>query len=138
MDHVRLWRRNLPRIVFVAGPTQGWRTSWIRVARESAGSDDLDAAFGWRYVHAKVLARLGAIGEAEQLAREALDLVAQTDALNRHGDSLLVLAEIFRRRGRKNEADAQIREALRLYEQKGNVVSAERAKALLLEGAIPE
>jgi tetratricopeptide (TPR) repeat protein len=112
--------------------------TWLRVARESAGSDDLDAAFGWRYVQAKVLARLGAIGEAEQLAGEALDLVARTDALNRQGDSLLVLAEISRQQGRENEADAQIREALRLYEQKGNVVSAERAKAMLLEGAIPE
>jgi tetratricopeptide (TPR) repeat protein len=112
--------------------------TWIGVARESAGNDDLDAAFGWRYVQAKVLVRLGAIGEAEQRAREALDLVAQTDALNRQGDSLLVLAEIFRQQGRENEADAQIREALRLYEQKGNVVSAERAKASLLEGAIPE
>ena len=65
------------------------------VARESAGSDDLDAAFVWRYVQAKVLTRVGAIDEAERLAREALDLVARTDALNRHGDSLLALAEIL-------------------------------------------
>jgi len=77
------------------------------------------------------------LDEAERSAREALDLVARTDALNRHGDSLLVLAEILSFRGRENEADGQIREALRLYEQKGNAVSAERAKAMLPEGAIP-
>jgi tetratricopeptide (TPR) repeat protein len=112
--------------------------TWVRLARESAGSDDLDAAFAWRYVHAKVLARIGAIDEAKQLAREAVDLVGRTDALNRHGDSLLVLAEILHVQGSDNEALENIREALRLYEQKGNIVSAERAKAMLLQEAIPE
>ncbi|HEY8727110.1 MAG TPA: BTAD domain-containing putative transcriptional regulator [Gaiellaceae bacterium] len=112
--------------------------TWLRIARESAGSDDLDAAFAWRYVRAKVLTRLGAIDEAQQLALEALDLVARTDALNRHADSLLALAEILRVQGEEDEALENIHEALRLYEQKGNVVSAERARAMLLEGAIPE
>jgi tetratricopeptide (TPR) repeat protein len=112
--------------------------TWIRLARESAGSDDLDAAFVSHYVHAKVLARVGAVDEAERLAGEALNLVARTDALNRHGDSLLALAEILRLQDRENEADEQIRRALRLYEQKGNVVSAERAKTMLPEGVIPE
>ena len=72
------------------------------------------------------------------MAREAVDLVARTDALNRRGDSLLALAEILHLQGSEDEALESIREALRLYEQKGNVVSAERAKAMLLEGAIPE
>jgi tetratricopeptide (TPR) repeat protein len=112
--------------------------TWVRLARDSAGSDDLDAAFVWRYVHAKVLTRVGAIDEAEQLAREALDLVVRTDALNRHGDSLLALAEVLHVQGSEDKALDNIRGALRLYEQKGNVVSAERAKAMLLEGAIPE
>jgi DNA-binding SARP family transcriptional activator len=112
--------------------------TWIRLARESAGNDDLDAAFVSHYVHAKVLARLGEVDNAERSAREALNLVTRTDALNRHGDSLLALAEILRLQDRENEADEQIREALRLYEQKGNVVSAERAKSMLPEGAIPE
>jgi class 3 adenylate cyclase len=112
--------------------------TWIRLARESAGSDDLDAAFAWRYVQAKVLARLGAVDEAEQLARKAVDIVARTDALNRHGDSQLALAEILHVLGNEDEALENIRRALRLYEQKGNIVSAERAKAMLLEGAIPE
>jgi tetratricopeptide (TPR) repeat protein len=111
---------------------------WIRIARKSAGNDDLDAAFVASYVEAKVLARLGAIDEAEASARAALDIVARTDALNRHGDALLALAEILRLRGREDDANVRIREALELFEQKGNVVSASRAKALLLEEAIPE
>jgi tetratricopeptide (TPR) repeat protein len=112
--------------------------TWIRLARESAGGDDLDAAFVSHYVHAKVLARLGEVDSAERSAREALSLVVTTDALNRHGDSLIALAEILRLQGRESEADVQIRGALRLYEQKGNVVSADRAKAMLFQGAIPE
>ncbi|MDX6413218.1 MAG: hypothetical protein QOH23_628 [Gaiellaceae bacterium] len=111
---------------------------WIRVARKSAGNDDLDAAFVTSYVEAKVLARLGAIDDAEVSAGAALDVVARTDALNRHGDALLALAEILRLRGREDDANRRIREALHLYEQKGTVVSASRAKALLLEGAVPE
>jgi len=112
--------------------------TWIRVARESAGSDDLDAAFAAHHAHAKALARLGAIDEAERFAREALDIMARTDALNRHGDSLLVLAEILRLQGQEDQALERIYGALRLYEQKGNVVAAERAQAMLLEGAIPD
>jgi class 3 adenylate cyclase/tetratricopeptide (TPR) repeat protein len=112
--------------------------TWIRLARESAGNDDVDAAFVSTYVHAKVLARLGAVDEAERSVREALNLVARTDALNRQGDSRLALAEILRLQGRENEADEQIRAALRLYTEKGNVVSAERAKVMLLQRAVPE
>jgi hypothetical protein len=81
---------------------------------------------------------MGVVDEGEQLAREAVDLVARTDALNRQGDSLLALAEILHLQGSEDKALESIRGALRLYEQKGNVVSAERAKAMLLAGAVPE
>ena len=67
-----------------------------------------------------------------------MDLVGRTDALNRQGDALLALAEILRVRGSEDEALENIRGALQLYEQKGNVVSTERAKAMLLQAAIPE
>jgi len=70
-------------------------------------------------------------------AREALDVMAHTDALNRHADALLVLAAIHRAQGRDDEALENIHGALRLYEQKGNLVSAGRSKAMLLEGALP-
>jgi DNA-binding SARP family transcriptional activator len=112
--------------------------TWIRVARESAGSDDLDAAFASRYVHAKVLARLGEVDKAERLAGEALSIMARTDALSRHGDALLVLAEILHLQGQEDQALENIHGALRLYEQKGNVVSAGRTQAMLLEGSIPD
>jgi hypothetical protein len=48
------------------------------------------------------------------------------------------LADILRLEGRESEALERIGEALRLYEQKDNVVSAGRAKTMLLERAIQE
>jgi tetratricopeptide (TPR) repeat protein len=105
--------------------------TWAQLARESAGSDDLDAAYSWRYAQAKILLRRGALDEGHELARDALDLVARTDALNRHADCLVVLAEILIRKGRDAEAAETLRSAQRLYDQKGNTVSAERVREML-------
>ena len=44
-----------------------------------------------------------------------------------------VLAEIHRARGEAEERSA-VQEALRLYEEKGNLVGAERARAFLEDG----
>jgi tetratricopeptide (TPR) repeat protein len=106
---------------------------WTQTARDLAGDDDLDAALSWKPVHAKILARQGAIEEAEHLAEEALELVGPTDALNRHADSLLALAEVLRLAGREDEALDRVGAAIHLYEQKQNIVSAEHARALLSE-----
>jgi DNA-binding SARP family transcriptional activator len=112
--------------------------SWTRVARNSAGADDLDAALSWQPVEAKILARQGSIEAAEQLARDTLELVSRTDALNRHGDSLLALAEVLRIADRHDEALEVTRAALPLYELKGNLASANRARALLPDAALAE
>ncbi len=111
---------------------------WVATAREAAGSDDLDAALTWRPVHAKILARQGRIDEALALARETLLLVARTDALNRHGDVLLALAEVRRIAGRHDDAANATGEAVRLYEKKGNVVSATRARTRLPERSLAD
>ena len=86
-----------------------------------------------RDVRARLLARRGEMGEAELLAREAVTLAAQTDALGFHGDALMGLAEILRLAGRPEEALGALEEAMRLYERKGNVVSAGKARALLAD-----
>ena len=68
---------------------------------------------------------------AEKLAREAVAFAAESDFLDSHGDALLELAEVMRLTGREQEAVEVVREAERLYELKGNVVSAARAHARL-------
>ena len=46
-------------------------------------------------------------------------------------DALVDLAEVLRLVGRKDELKGVLEDALRLYEQKGNVVSAARARDVL-------
>jgi hypothetical protein len=109
---------------------------WTRIARDSAGDEDLDAKLSWQPVQAKILVSRGAIDEAEVLARETLELVGRTDGLNRHADSLLILAKIFRLRERSQDAAELVAKALQLYELKGNVVAANKTRALLAEAAV--
>ena len=108
---------------------------WTRLARESAGTDDLDAALSWQPVHAKLLARRGSLEEAERLARETLALAAPTDGLNRTASVFLTLAEVLRVADRDAEAVDATQSALDLYERKGNIASAEHARTFLLEFA---
>ena len=76
-----------------------------------------------------MLARRGAHPEAEALAREAVALVEPTDALTDRGDALLALAEILELRGDRPAAATAAREALALYDRKGAVVLADRARS---------
>src|SRR5437016_6159239 len=62
-----------------------------RWCAERAASDDFSAQILWRSVSAKIKAREGESAVAEARAREAVDLAADTDALNRHGEALLDL-----------------------------------------------
>jgi tetratricopeptide (TPR) repeat protein len=102
-------------------------SQWIRVARESAGDDDLDAALTRNPIEAKLLARQGELHKAQVLARGTLELVSETDALNRHAEALLALAEILEHAESKLEAEDLINQALRLYDKKENVAAAARA-----------
>ncbi len=82
-------------------------------AAELGASDDAITQMLWRQVRAKVLARRGEHAEAERLAREAV--------------AVLELA------GRRDEAAVEVKQALALYERKGNLVLAERERARLEE-----
>jgi predicted ATPase/class 3 adenylate cyclase len=107
------------------------------VGRQAAGDDDVISQVLWRGTQAKVLARRGELGEAERLAREGVALIEQTDHLDGHGDALLDLADVLRLAGRDDEAVPVVEAALELYERKGNVVSAVRARELLNQEAAP-
>jgi class 3 adenylate cyclase/tetratricopeptide (TPR) repeat protein len=101
---------------------------WAEKARSYAGEGDVSAAFSWRAALAKVRARRGSFEEAESLAREAIDLVETTDALNQQGNVYLALAEVRRLAARNDEASAAVAAAVVAFERKGNVVSARRAR----------
>ena len=106
----------------------GEASEWLGVARECAGEDDLDATLTRQPVEAKVRARQEDFAEAERLAREAVDLAAGTDALNRRAESLLALAEVLELAGAQLEAAERRADALALYGLKGNVAAAARVR----------
>ena len=97
---------------------------------------DVDAQAGWRRVRAKALARLGRFEEAERLAREAVAILADTDYVNAHADTVADLGEVLLHAGRVTNAATAMREALRLYELKGNVASARVLRGRLAETQI--
>ncbi len=100
-----------------------------QLARELATEDDVDTQALWRCVQAKMLARAGAVDEAEALAREALEILGPTDALLYRYSALLDLAEVRRLAGR--DANEELREALALAETKGSSAMAREVQSLL-------
>jgi tetratricopeptide (TPR) repeat protein len=104
---------------------------WSRKSAELGASDDVYTQALWRQVRGTVLAYRGDFAEAERLMREALDLIEQTDMLNEHADARMDLAEMLELGGRRDEAAEEVQRALALYERKGNVATAEQARARL-------
>jgi hypothetical protein len=84
-----------------------------------------------RSVRAKILARRGQPDQAVELGREAVRLVDRTDTLDDRAEFRLNLAEILSMASFLDEAIQVIYEALSLFEQKGNIVSASRARKLM-------
>jgi class 3 adenylate cyclase/tetratricopeptide (TPR) repeat protein len=104
---------------------------FCRASRRAAAEDDLSAQVEWRAVSAKLLAQRGRYAEAETLAREAVELVAQTDFLRGHAEALLDLGDVLALRGESQQAAAAFRAGLELYERKGDTVMAGRARSRL-------
>ena len=84
----------------------------------------------WRGTRSKLLARRGEFDPAVALAEEAVAMAADTDYLNLQGDICTDLAEVLTLGGRIDDAASRWREALEIYERKGNTVLAGRVKAM--------
>ncbi|HEU5212181.1 MAG TPA: adenylate/guanylate cyclase domain-containing protein [Gaiellaceae bacterium] len=106
---------------------------FIEIAVGAGADDDWATQSLWRSARAKVLASRGDIAEALRVAREAVVIVERTDWLNPRAGALADLAEVLRLAGKEEDAAVALREALGLYEQKGNLVSAGKARALLAQ-----
>jgi DNA-binding SARP family transcriptional activator len=101
------------------------------ISSSIAAEDDLSPQVQWRSARAKALAGFGRTEEAETLAQEAVTLASQSDFLVLRGDALFVLGEVLLTAGRPRDAAAAVGQALKLYEQKQNTVSADQARRLL-------
>ncbi|HEX8099482.1 MAG TPA: adenylate/guanylate cyclase domain-containing protein [Actinomycetota bacterium] len=102
-------------------------------SRQAAQQDDIASQSMWRSVMAKVLARRGDFDQAERLAREAVDLRQGIDFVQNTAQVWESLGEVFRMAGRTQDAVEALGQALKLHERKGNVVAANRVRALLSE-----
>ena len=101
------------------------------LAERSAAADDIDAQVLWRAVRAPILARAGAIEEAEAMARAALDMARQTEVPDLHASALLELATVLRLAGHADAARAALDEAIGIYAAKRDLVSERRAREML-------
>jgi class 3 adenylate cyclase len=93
--------------------------------------DDIATQARGRAVKAKLLAAKGDYEAADHLAREAVGLSDDTDDLFMQGQVLMAQAEVFSLGGRDADAIPVLRQAVEVSERKGNVVTAQEARARL-------
>jgi hypothetical protein len=106
----------------------------VRAIDENPAPTDSEWLIKRTGVPARLLARRRRFEEAERLAREGVAVAANCEFVVLHADVLLDLAEVLRLAGRPDEAEAATAEAVNIYERKGNVAAAERARALAETG----
>ncbi len=100
------------------------------ICEQLASPDDVASQFHWRCVRGKLRARQGEIEEAESLLSAATALIETSDQLDLQGYGLLDFAEVRELAGAPADAAALSEKAAGLFERKGNVVSALRARQL--------
>jgi len=96
---------------------------------ETAPTENASAQALWRVARSREFLNRGECEESERLAREAIDQVPR-DTLNLRGDVLVNLADILLATGQRDAAAPVIGEAIAVYDRKGNLVSAARARSL--------
>jgi class 3 adenylate cyclase/tetratricopeptide (TPR) repeat protein len=103
-----------------------------QAARE-AGQDFLHIMPYVRMAEAVVLAHRGRFGEAEERAREAVATSDGTEFRWVTADTLMTLGQVLLLAGKLAEAEEAVGEALAVFEEKGILPFADRARALLEE-----
>ena len=91
----------------------------------------LRVAGGWRCVCARIFAVQGEVAEAERLAREAVAMLEPTDALSGKSQGALALADVLCIAGRPRESVPLLEDAIRFSEDKGDSVTAVKAREKL-------
>jgi class 3 adenylate cyclase len=101
------------------------------VSEQAASPDDLYSQVVGRDARGSTPAHRGDLDAADFLSREGVAIAAETDFLNLRGESLLDLAQVLAAADNAEESARAVREALPLFEEKGCLVLAGRARALL-------
>jgi tetratricopeptide (TPR) repeat protein len=101
------------------------------IADSTAAADDIAAQILTRTVRGRLLVRRGDLAEADGITAEAVAIAGRTDWLVERADALMARGAAVRACGRPDEADRAFQKAFELYARKGDVVSAERARAVV-------
>ena len=101
------------------------------VSERTAARDDFESQAVWRAVRARIFADRGELTEAERLGREAVALLEPTDSLGSKAKGAVMLADVLCAAGRPQEAVPLLEDAIRFSEQKGDGVTAAKARAKL-------
>jgi class 3 adenylate cyclase/tetratricopeptide (TPR) repeat protein len=103
---------------------------YVRACLEAA-TEDIGSQYTGRSVGGKLLAVKGRHDDAERMVREAVALVEDTDDLFTLGQVYEALADVLLQADRREEAIAALKAAAAASDQKGNLVTAEKARSLL-------
>ncbi|MEP6807482.1 MAG: adenylate/guanylate cyclase domain-containing protein [Chloroflexota bacterium] len=101
------------------------------LARDATTAGDVMTQIVWRQALALVASGRGDHGRAEQLATAAIEFATRTDSPNARADAGALLADVLVAGGKAKAAGEVRREALALYEAKGNLTSAARIREAL-------
>jgi tetratricopeptide (TPR) repeat protein len=88
--------------------------------------DDFETNTGWRAARARSFADVGEYEDAERISRAAIDVVAETDAIESQGRSWSSLGYVLASAGRTGAALEAYGQAFDRFTTKGNVLSLSR------------
>ena len=104
---------------------------YATIALETSATDDIASQAGGRMVKAQVLSRRGDHSEAERLAGEAVGIMAATDYLWIHGQTLQAQAEVLHAAGKVDEARTAADAAIAVFDRKGATFSVEETRRMI-------
>ena len=113
-----------------SGATSRARAEYSQIALDLAEDDDVDAHVRVQLVQARLLAADND-DRAVAMAEQAVEQSAGMADLILRGDALVDLAQVLTTLRGPEMAEPPLREALALFEQKGDAVSVERVRGLL-------
>ena len=101
--------------------------------RELGDERDYVTQMYWRQVKALVLAHRGEHREAEQLARESVQVTEATDGLNDQAEAYYYLGRVLAEAGRSDDALEALEQALDRFERKKNLAMVAQVRPKLEE-----
>jgi hypothetical protein len=96
-----------------------------------ASAIEISSRVHFRGIRARVLARRGLDRQAQLVGAEAVDMADRTESPDMQAGARLDLSKVFNECGSRQRARDLVREAIDLYEGKGNMVDAARARSML-------